>query len=148
MKKHKALVEKSKRLRALFTVVLATAALFAWSVPAHAVETHETTLVAGKPNLFGVHYNLSPQAKLTDNVTGKPIAGETIDFMAEAPSGYLLPVCKGVTDAQGIAKCGGFGAVFKILQSPNKQYTAYYTGRIVGEIRYYDSFDTVLLGGR
>jgi hypothetical protein len=137
---------KHSRLRPLLTGLLAVTAFFVFSAPAHAVEFRATTTVGGKPGLFGLNYDMTPRAKVTETQTGNPVVGVTVQFQAEAPSGYLLPVCSAVTNADGVAKCGGakaVKAVLAIMQSPNKEYIAYFSGQQVGEVIWQDSYDRV-----
>lgn len=131
------------RSRSLTTVLLAAAALLTFSAPAQAVEHRPTTIAGGRPGLFGLNVIMTPHAKLTDTATGEPIVGATVEFSAEAPSGYNLPVCSAVTNSKGLASCGGVKAVLAIMQSPNQEYMAYFPGMQIGEVSYNQSFDRV-----
>ena len=118
--------------------------------PPAAAETRATTLDAGVPNLFRVHLSLAPRARLTDSVTGAPLAGQLVRFFRIPTSDLPLPnptACYGYTDAAGIAKCGGFGVVRDFLFS-GARYRAAFPGATIGDITYSASEDIVRLYGR
>jgi hypothetical protein len=106
-------------------------------------ETRPTTLVAGHPKLLGLTVSLKPAARLTDGVTGQPLAGLEIQFWPNGDA--IFPLCEGITDAQGIAKCGGPMEQWQVLVG--RGYEAVFSPVAVGDIWYELSRDrTRLLG--
>jgi hypothetical protein len=118
--------------------------------PPAAAETRATTLEAGQPNLFRIHLSLAPRAKLTDSVTGAPLAGQLVRFFRIPTHNLPLPnptACYAYTDAAGVAKCGGLGVVRDFLFS-GARYRAAFPGATVGDVTYAPSEDIVRLYGR
>ena len=125
-----------------FGTTSATAAPTAQQAAAAPVEVRYTTLVAGKKNLLGM--NLKPTAKLTDTATGAPLAGFTVLFYLRN-NPYIPHMCGGVTNAAGVATCGGVQEQFYVLQK--RGYEAQFGGKDVGDVYYRSSQDVVGLFG-
>jgi hypothetical protein len=106
------------------------------------IEIRATTLVAGKKNLLGM--NLKPTATLTDTVTGEPLVGHVVLFYLRN-SEWLPPMCGGVTNALGVATCGGMREQMFVLQA--RGYRASSNPKEVGNIYYRSSTDEVGLFG-
>ena len=109
-----------------------------------------TTLEAGQPNLLRIHLSLAPRAKLTDSVTGAPLAGQLVRFFRIPTNNLPIPnptACYAYTNAAGVAKCGGLGVVRDFLFS-GARYRAEFSGAVVGDITYSPSEDIVRLYGR
>jgi hypothetical protein len=102
-------------------------------------------LVAGHPNPLGVHLVLTPRAKLTVTETGAPLAGQRVDFWLTTWS--PIPVCSGVTDANGVAKCGSPAVLRDILLS-GAAYEASFYGATIGDQWHWGSRDLVKLLAR
>ena len=105
-------------------------------------EYRNTTIVAGKKNLLGM--NLKPTAKLTDALTGAPLAGLQVLFYLRNNLG-VPHMCGGLTNAQGVATCGGVRDQMYVLQK--KGYIASFGGAEVGTVYYRGSDDEVTLFG-
>src|SRR5215210_6004010 len=82
----------------------ASATTSAPAVAASASEYRDTAILAGYPRLNGITVSLRPSARLTDAVTGLPLAGQEIVFWI---GDAIFPSCTAVTDANGVAKCSG-----------------------------------------
>ncbi len=61
-------------------------------------------------------------ARLTNDMTGEPIAGQLVEFWA----GGDAPVCSATTDASGVASCGG--VLEQVLVALDSGYEARYAG--------------------
>ena len=141
----RALVVITSLLAAFGTIgtTSATAAAPSQESAAAPSEFRYTTLVAGKRNILGM--NVKPTAKLTDTLTGAPLAGQVVLFYL--PGNQMLPhMCGGVTNAAGVATCGGVREQFYVLQY--RGYDAQFHGKDVGDVYYRGSGDTVGLFGQ
>jgi hypothetical protein len=88
--------------------------------------------------------NVKPRAKVTDAVTGAPLAGLQVAFYLG--NELLPPMCGGVTNAQGVATCGGVREQVYVFQA--RGYEAQFHGKLVGEVYYHSSQDSVGLFGQ
>ncbi len=120
----------------------ATAASAVEAAAAVPSEYRSTTIVAGKKNVFGM--NLKPTAKVTDTLTGAPLAGLSVVFYLRN-NPYIPHMCGGVTNAQGVATCGGVREQMYVLQKNG--YIAQFGGIEVGPIYYRPSSDEVMVFG-
>jgi len=120
----------------------ATAAPVPEAAAAVPSEFRYTTIVAGKKNVLGM--NLKPTAKVTDTVTGAPLAGlQVLFYLRNNP--FIPHMCGGITNAQGVATCGGVREQMYVLQKNG--YIAQFGGREVGQIYYRSSSDEVMVFG-
>ena len=119
-------------LGVVLALILSTAGLLTSpSATASTSETRGTTIVAGYPRLNGLTVSLRPSARLTDAVTGQPLAGQQIEFFIGAD---IFPSCTAVTDANGVAKCSGTRLQVSVLLA--RTYEAVFGAASVGEIYY------------
>jgi hypothetical protein len=120
-------------------VVMVLAALGVWGAPSASAADEplerSSKIVAGHPRLGAVP--LSPAARLTDAVTGKPIPGQEVKIWV----GQNIFPCTGVTNANGVARCGGPQAAWILLLTRTLRVA--YEGGMVGDIRYWHSIDEV-----
>jgi hypothetical protein len=105
-------------------------------------EYRYTTIVAGKKNVFGM--NLKPTAKVTDTLTGAPLAGLSVVFYLRN-NPFIPHMCGGITNAQGVATCGGVREQMYVWQKNG--YIAQFGGKEVGQIYYRSSSDEVTVFG-
>ena len=90
---------------------------------------------------------MQPRAKLTDTLTGAPLAGQRVEFwMNLGPLPAAGPICVAFTDAVGVAKCSvGVRDVIAFMQVG---YEARYNSTLVGEVMHRSSSDLVKFLGR
>lgn len=104
------------------------------SAPAAATslaESRDSAILAGYPRLNGFTVSLRPSARLTDAVTGLPLAGQEIIFIiGDSP----FPSCTAVTDANGVAKCSGTQYQVQVLFA--RTYEAVFGAGYVGDHYY------------
>jgi hypothetical protein len=105
-------------------------------------ESRNSVTLAGGRNIFGM--NLKPRARITDAVTGAPLAGAQVSFFLPQ-SEFVPPICTAVTNAQGVATCGGVREQIYVFQS--RGYRAEFQGGAIGDIFYWPSKDLVGLFG-
>jgi hypothetical protein len=119
-------------LGVVLALVTSTAGLLTTSsATASTTETRATTIVASYPRLNGLAVSLRPSARLTDAVTGQPLAGQQIDFFIGVD---IFPSCTAVTDANGVAKCTGTRLQVSVLLA--RTYEAVFGSATVGDIYY------------
>jgi len=124
-----------------FGTTSATAAPVSKAAAAAPTENRDTAIVAGKKNLLGM--NLKPTARLTDAATGDPLVGFTVSFYYL--NQVLPPFCSAVTNAVGVATCGGVREQIGVIQ--NRGYDAQFQSKQVGDVYYSWSTDEVGLFG-
>ena len=111
------------------------------------IEFRDTTIVGGHPNPLKTHVVMQPRAKLTDTLTGAPLAGHRVEFwldLGPLPAGG--PMCVAFTDALGVAKCTvGYQDLAAAMQVG---YEARHNSTRVGDVMYRSSSDLVTFLGR
>ncbi len=106
-------------------------------------ESRDSAILAGGRNLFGDEPGAQGEAHRRRD--RGPLAGTSVSFFLPN-SEFVPPNCTGVTNAQGVATCGGFREQLYVFQS--RGYRAEFGGGPVGDIFYWPSKDSVGLFGR